>query len=293
MRFPAQTNPKRPTPVGFESSRRDWIRRGTGAALVWGLTGGLTFGDDQRRWPVEYVAGQFRIHSDVEDLDVQAIETELTSVANDVNTVLKIRQTDVKVHVVLFGTQREYQRYMRAYFPKLPERRALFIQDRGPGMLFAHWSEQVGEDLRHEVAHALINASGSTLPLWLDEGIAEYFEAPSGHRFAGNDYLKEVVQRAEQGWIPRLDELDKIDALTNFTTAHYRDSWSWIHFMLHRNRPARRILVRYLSDMRSGAEAMPLAKQLRRQIPNLDTEYQTHFSHFDASKLASTESTSS
>lgn len=289
MRFPPLKNLNSPAAVACASSRRDWIKRGTGAALAWGLASSRTLGDD-RQWPVEYVTGQFRIHSDVEDLDVRGIETELTAVADDVSNVLQIRQSDVKVHVVLFGTEREYQRYMRAYFPQLPQRRALFIQDRGPGMLFAHWSAQVGEDLRHEVAHALINASGQELPLWLDEGIAEYFEAPSGNRFAGSGHLKEVVQRTERGWIPRLDELDQIDALADFTTAHYRDSWSWIHFMLHRNRPARRILVRYLSDVRSGAEAMPLAKQLRRLIPNLDTEYQTHFSHFDSSALASLDS---
>ncbi|GAB5406730.1 MAG: hypothetical protein Aurels2KO_49610 [Aureliella sp.] len=256
-----------------------------GLACATGLPGsqrGGALAGEPRKWPVELSIGQFQVHSDVADFDKHLIESELLSVAADVTNVLKLQPSKEKVYVVLFGTQKAYRQYMQAYFPTLPARRALFIQDRGPGMLFAHWSDDVQADLRHEVVHGLVNASGTALPLWLDEGIAEYFEAQPGSRFDGNTHLSEVVDRAVRGVVPKLDELDRITDLHDFTGAHYRDSWSWVHFMLHRNRIARRLIIRFLSDHRGGAKTAPLSQQLTRTIPKLSDEYCDHFSHFNS-----------
>ncbi len=264
-------------------------RRNVLAAGLAGIAGsflssqdGRAFAGEQRKWPVKLSIGQFQVHSDVTDLDKHLVESELRNVAADVSSVLKLQPSGEKVYVVLFGTQKAYREYMQTYFPALPARRALFIQDRGPGMLFAHWSDEVRADLRHEVVHGLVNADGTALPLWLDEGIAEYFEAQPGSRFDGNTHLSEVVDRAERGLVPKLEELDQIVDLHDFTGAHYRDSWSWVHFMLHRNRQARRLIVRFLSDHSSGAKTAPLSRQLARTIPKLGDEYCDHFSHFDS-----------
>jgi hypothetical protein len=43
-------------------------------------------------------------------------------------------------------------------------------------MVFAYRGEDFETDLRHECTHALLNAALPVVPLWLDEGLAEYFE---------------------------------------------------------------------------------------------------------------------
>ena len=181
------------------------------------------------------------------------------------------------MHIVLFQTEAEYRRYMRNYFPNLPQRRALYIQDRGPGMLFTHWHQDVATDLRHEVTHALLNQSSHHLPLWLDEGLAEYYEAMPPLRFFGSEYLDEVSERARSGIVPSLKQLEEVANQADFGDKHYRDSWAWVHFMMHRSRDTRKLLIDYIHGARSGAEQLLLSRQLSELVPDLSMEYQQHF----------------
>ena len=43
-------------------------------------------------------------------------------------------------------------------------------------VVYTYSSPRLEEDLRHEATHALLRGSFGDLPLWLDEGLAEYFE---------------------------------------------------------------------------------------------------------------------
>ncbi len=233
---------------------------------------------EPRQWPVELKVGRFEIHADFDVSTAPQLRPELSSLAADVNDLLEISSSEQPVHVVLFATGKEYQRYMQNYFPQLPERRALFIQDRGPGMLFAHWHADVVSDLRHEITHALLNDSAQPLPLWLDEGLAEYFEVERQLRFDGNGYLAEVTQRAASGLVPSLKQLQQIDQLPDFKESHYRDSWAWVHFLLHRSTLTRQTLTRYLADLRSGAEPLPLPRQLLHVANDASGEFLDHFS---------------
>ena len=72
--------------------------------------------------------------------------------------------------------------FMVSKYPKLPSRRAFFVaQTRGVGrsedlLIYTYWGERVQQDLRHELTHALLHSVLKDVPLWLDEGLAEYYE---------------------------------------------------------------------------------------------------------------------
>ena len=257
------------------------------------------------KWATEYRVGRFQVHSDApmvasksspagefvqaaaagqaatsSQLDHKKVAAELIAVQRDVERTLKIQPAESTIHVVLFHAEHEYNRYLSAYFPKLPRRRALYLQDRGPGMLFAYWHADLLEDLRHEVVHAVVNDEGQSPPIWLDEGVAEYFEVPAGQRFAGSPHLPAVVAKCNDATSPSLAGLAKVKSMAEFTEGYYRDSWAWVHFLLHRNRPLRRQLVRYLADLRSGTPVEPLEKQLQRTCPDLHQQFVAHFRHF-------------
>ncbi len=228
-------------------------------------------------WPHELSIRQFKIHCDFELRDSRELTSQLDSLTRSVEELLRITSERKPVHIVLFETSAAYERYMHNYFPKLPARRAIFIQDRGPGMLFTHWHDDVQTDLRHEVTHALLNEQSAPLPLWLDEGLAEYFEVAEEQRFDANPYLDEVAELARAGVVPSLLQLEAIDQLENFENTQYRDSWAWIHFLLHRTHETRMLLVDYLQRCRAGDQQLEFSRQLVKVLPKLNAEFQQHF----------------
>lgn len=233
--------------------------------------------NEPRQWPFELQVGRFTIHADFDFSSAADVPLQLSGISDDISTVLGIAASQQPVHIVLFASASEYQRYMRNYFPRLPERRALFIQDRGPGMLFAHWHTDIATDLRHEITHALLNDSPQPLPLWLDEGLAKYFEAEPSRRFAGHVYLQEVSQRAGQGIVPSIAQLETVEQLSQFQEPHYRDSWAWAHFLIHRSPAMRDLLRRMVDQHRSGTDPLPLSRQLDLLSSDIRSEFLAHF----------------
>ncbi|MEO8270851.1 MAG: hypothetical protein ABI557_14095, partial [Aureliella sp.] len=57
----------------------------------------------------------------------------------------------------------------------------------------------------------------------------------------------------------------------------YRDSWAWVHFLLHRNTQTRQILKRYLAELRSGAQPPPLSRQISHIADDASGEFLSHF----------------
>jgi hypothetical protein len=182
------------------------------------------------------------------------------------------------MHIVVFGSPEEYRRYKAHYNPTLPERRALFIQQRGTGMLFAHNHPDLATDLRHETVHAILNDGTIPLPLWLDEGLAEYFEVPSAERWSGHSHLLAIRSSNKQNasWVA-LESLEALQDVSVMSSEHYRDAWSWIHFLLHRRLSTRRILVDYVENLRGGRPVPALSRTVAQHIPDWRKEFSDHF----------------
>jgi hypothetical protein len=232
----------------------------------------------QSEWPHETMVDVFKLHSDFKLDDQARLEKILGSLRNDISNVLRIPHQKSPIHIVLFSNAKEYSRYMRHYFPSIVARRAIYLQDRGPGMLFTFWHDDIEVDLRHEAVHAVLNQSGVQLPLWLDEGLAEYFEIPKDRRFTDNPYARDIVGRAHKGLVPSLMELEKISNMAEFSEANYRDSWAWIHFFLHRREETQQLLVDYVNRHRKLTPQPLLSRQLAEILIDPAAEFQEHFS---------------
>ena len=90
----------------------------------------------------------------------------------------------------------------------MPTRRAFFVESDTRLAVYAHWSDRVGEDLRHEVAHGYLHSMVPGLPLWLDEGLAEYFEVPRGNNGLNRPHLELLSDMMQyNGWQPNLERL--------------------------------------------------------------------------------------
>jgi hypothetical protein len=132
--------------------------------------------------------------------------------------------------------------------------------------VYAHWSDRVAEDLRHEVAHGYLHAVAPGLPLWLDEGLAEYFEVPRGRGGLNQphvDLLVDLIQH--NGWKPDLARLEQLTDIAQMDQQSYAEAWAWAYLLLETGPEHREALTAYLFDVRSRRGATrPLSARLRR-----------------------------
>lgn len=244
------------------------------AALLLGLPG---TSHAQARWPDERQTGPLLCHADFALAPHQPLLDELSLLQADLADTLGASEPREQVHLFLFETKSAYQGYLAQYFPRVPYRRALYIKARGPGMVFAYQGQDFEIDVRHECTHALLHAWLPSVPLWLDEGLAEYYEAPREQRAADNSHQAVVRTMIRVGQLPRLEELESIGDLEKMGRDEYRDAWAWVHFSLHGPPEAREELLRYLTDLEAGADAGPLSSRLRRRLPDLTRRLAEHF----------------
>ena len=125
----------------------------------------------------------------------------------------------------------------------------------------------MAEDLRHEISHAYLHSVVPQLPLWLDEGLAEYFEVPRGHDGLNQTQLAWLASHLEQGdWQPDVRRLERLESSFDMGQAEYAESWAWVHFLLHSGPEHRALLQGYLEQLRRDGTADPLSQWLGRAV---------------------------
>ncbi len=202
---------------------------------------------------------------------------ELEQLQGELVRCLGIPPAREQIEIYLFRDKWSYQRYLKKHLPNVPYRRALYVKRRGPGQVFAYQSRQLGIDLRHECTHAMLHAVLPVVPLWLDEGLAEYFEVPAHRRAFDNPHLGNLRWNLRLGIIPKLEGLEKIADMPKMSQTEYRYSWAWVHFMLHGPREAHAELGGYLSDLRSGRPPGLLSERLQRRLGGVRGQFAAHF----------------
>ena len=76
--------------------------------------------------------------------------------------------------------------------------------------MFAQVGPDFEIDLRHEATHALLHGSLPMVPLWLDEGLAKYFEVLREHRIDGSPYVNTVKENVRLGQLYKLPVLEEM-----------------------------------------------------------------------------------
>jgi hypothetical protein len=232
------------------------------------------------QWPDEYTSGQLTCHADFPLAPYRGLLDSVPALQRDLAESLGITPAREPIHLFLFQKKSTYQNYVKQYFPDVPSRKALFIKGRGPGMVFAHLGDAFDDDVRHECTHAFLNASLPMVPLWLDEGLAEYYEVPADRRVYGNSHLTSVKWTARFGQSPRLDVLEQVRDLNEMGRNRYRQAWAWVHFLLHGPPEARDELRRFLADIQALTPPGQLDERLRGRLPDLERQFLAHFQNW-------------
>jgi hypothetical protein len=210
-------------------------------------------------------SGQLVFHSDFPLPMSHRLVRDLVAERSDINELLLLPMTDEPIHVHLFRDGQTYAEYVVDRFPDVPDRRAFFVESDTRLMVYAHWSGHVAEDLRHEVAHGYLHAALGGLPLWLDEGLAEYFEVPRGQHGFNEPHVDSLVGLiADEKWHPDLQRLAAIEQFSALTQRDYAEAWAWVHFLLRTTPQHRELLQTYLRELQRDGFAEPLWRRITK-----------------------------
>jgi hypothetical protein len=204
----------------------------------------------------------------------------LSGLEQELQRTLAVPPTRATVEVFLLADENSHRQFIGELYPHVPYRRALYVQRAGRGAVYAYQHAELPVDLRHECTHALLHANLSMVPLWLDEGLAEYFEPPEAARAFEHPHLSTLRWNLRLGMLRTVDSLEEHSELNDMGGVEYRFAWGWVHFMLHGPVNVHRALVEYLADIRRGESPGLLSERLRAVQPELDERMIQHFKHW-------------
>ncbi len=202
---------------------------------------------------------------------------ELRLVRRQVLDTFQLAPGERDVTVYLFSSRERYGNFMQETHPHLPARRAFFIGTPAELAVYAHTNDQLMVDLRHEYTHGLMYSAVGHVPLWLDEGIAEYFEV--GGQTPGNingEHVEPLSTAILNGWRPDLRRLEQLQDVHEMHRADYHEAWAWVHFLLHQAPNGREMISNYLMQIRYGETPVPLSQRLARELPDADRLLMEH-----------------
>lgn len=227
-------------------------------------------------WVDERQLGPYLIRSEFALRDVQRLVDDLGDLQSDIEGELGLKCEQGEIQIHLFRSRWSYRDYLSKRIPDGTKRQALFVQGTDAGRVYAYRHGEMDIDVRHETTHALLHTALPYVPLWLDEGFAEYFEVAPNQREKQNPHRGELKMAIRFGWRPGLERLEAKRNLLDMDKNDYRDSWGIIHFILHGPPAAREALAAYFAEVQSGKAPAPLSQHLRRRIPNLEQQIVDH-----------------
>jgi len=187
----------------------------------------------------------------------------LQALERDMNRHLDFRPRldDDPVEIYVLDDRNAFAHFLKFYYPELPPRRAFFLAQGSQRVVYTYSSPRLEEDLRHEATHALLHGSFGDLPLWLDEGLAEYFETDLMQPGAEKERVEHIVHDLAEGWSPCLRRLESLTDIREMTPRDYREAWAWVHLFLNESQSEKTLLLTSLAESNRTADTLHLAEK--------------------------------
>lgn len=211
---------------------------------------------DAQGWnPEVREVGIFRCHAAFDWAGAEEQLKVLETLQDEIQRKLRIPHPKEKVELFLFPSLEAWQRFHGKFMQGIPFRRAFFMKpdvilknEASRGKIYAAISPQIEQDLRHEGTHAILHAAlGKPLPIWIDEGLAEYFESPLPPRMNKTWYNQTLTRLQNNQTIP-IKKLEKITGMNGMSREAYGDSWAWAVYLIEGPQETREILPEYLQN---------------------------------------------
>lgn len=252
------------------------------AVLMLAVAGCRTSGSRPVARPVRHSvhAERFTVLTDFKLPEDHPLIADLAELRGEVTRTLDLPEARRKVAVYIFSDELQYRQYLDATFPGLPSRRAYFVGTPSELAVYTFWGERIREDLRHEFTHGLLHSGLQDVPLWLDEGLAEYFEVADGGRL-NTGYARRLSRALANGWEPDLRRLEGIEQFSQMQRLDYQEAWAWVHFLIHDGPRTRETLIAYLHELRTDGDPGRLSDRLDTDMADLRSRFLSHLASLE------------
>lgn len=224
--------------------------------ILFSLT--LTAQAQQSRWVVEEQKGSIEVFAEFNP-GMQNLWHNVTDVTCELKVLLDVEPSGDPIQIILFRDQASYLRYLATSIPQARLRKAIFYKNGDVCQVYAFNSRTLVADIRHEMTHAILHQHLPFLPLWIDEGLAEYLEEPESLR-SDSSRTKSVRWKARLGWSPSIKSLEAIRKAESMNSEEYRDSWAMICMLLNESDATRQALRDYLTVIHNGEAPGPFSE---------------------------------
>ncbi len=218
----------------------------------------MTAQAQQSRWVVEEKNGLVEVFAEF-DPGMPDLWQNVNDVAHELRELLDVEPNGKPIQIILFRDQGSYLRFLANTIPQSRQRKAIFYRNGDVYQVYAYRSRTLITDLRHEVTHAILHQHLPFLPLWIDEGLAEYLEEPEFSR-SDSSRTKTTRWKARVGWSPSLKALENIPNAESMDADDYRDSWAMTCLLINESEGSRDALRDYLAVIHKGEAPGPFSK---------------------------------
>ena len=180
--------------------------------------------------------------------------------------------------VFIFDRRKESQPFFDLLFAQENARAiGAYVRYDGGGVMIIDGSRKTGRMRRedpgirtamHELMHDLLRQEGAAPPLWLEEGMAEYFSYAhvEGQRVTAGEPIREHLDMMKRRNPMTLEELFAVKAESiDGTSPHfYAQSWAAVNWLIGTDPQA---FFAFLRDVESGTPAAEALRTHYRQTP--------------------------
>ncbi len=233
------------------------------------LWAGCMLSRDAMKLPPEPILarGPLVMHGDAPLLESSLVH-DLTALRHELAAQLQLPPSSTPVHLYVFEAGDRFDSFVQREYPDFPNRRAFFVAEGGVLKVYAGRGAHLAEDLRHEMTHGYLHGMIPQIPLWLDEGLAEFFEVPSDQRGLNSPHVALLLERRQIGqWAPDLRRLEQLGSSRDMTQQDYAESWAWAHFLLTSSPQRREWLCHYCASLPAPSPVPPLSATLAAVDP--------------------------
>jgi tetratricopeptide (TPR) repeat protein len=196
--------------------------------------------DPQRKW-LEIKTPNFTVVGDAGARQLRQVAARMEQLHAVLTTITERTGTRAPdTTVIVFGDRRSYRPFQPLYQGKPVDVGGYFL----PGaMNYITMVAEDGVDYRsvvyHEYVHLVTRASAGSLPLWMSEGLAEFystFDMANERTARLGGILQEHIWRLQREFLP-LAVLGGIDRESPYynerdkSSVFYAQSWAFVHFL--------------------------------------------------------------
>jgi Protein of unknown function (DUF1570) len=226
---------------------------------------------------IEMEREQLIIHSDFRLPRKHRLFEDLEKRRDDLGSDLLLPASDEPIHIYLFADQDEFRKYAKRIAGEFQDRRAFFVKSDTELKVYGYWGDRIAEDMRHEVTHAYLHGVVSNIPLWLDEGLAEFYEVERSKNGLNSNHIFLLASEFRKGkWQPNLDRLEMFREPSDFNQLEYAESWLWVHFLMHESSETRKVVQDSLARLRMSGETQSIASTIEAQFPDVQIQVVEH-----------------